>query len=503
MKKTFFIASVLAVGILSGQYATAQEAVNNALSQTEKVSFESNKKKLKSEQKTLKSVYEKALKEIESQKAAALKKPEIYVRMAEECASWADLQKRMERLVTEGKWNAPIAHIDYDSVNADIRAKAAKYYYEQGRKLCETGKKMEQKQAGLAMMDKANQYADTYAAITLLYRDSVELPYAYTLTQSGKEDDQIEALRLFEAIIARHEGDTAMQMRIAPDRERLQKQFYDKAETLFGKEKYQAQHDAARYYAIAGDFRDAAAKERLAHKRGVLSVAIVDTTGNTAATLDGKTLKALQEAFPKYFDFTGMQGLATAELQAQRCALVFAYNDTTFGHYKCAHNKSEMDKNIVKFMHKSVRDGVVSEKEISEKEYNKGKMQSSGTEDFNMYQGKMHKTRIESVMDIDYTFDVIDLREGDHNAAGKIEKAGKYSVSEVGTEIVTYEGDKQSRPSDKDLVNRDRKLTDADLVNLAKEKKVYGWTMADFLGKRAKEIAKEVEQMLPYKHFAE
>lgn len=500
MKKLFFTVSIWAIGIMICQPCMAQNAVNDALSQAEKVSFESNKKQLKNEQKALKNIYAKALKEIEAQKAAALKKPENYAQLAEECHLWADLQTRMERLAAEGKWNTPIEHINYDSLTNDICQKAAKYHYEKGRKMCENGKKWEQKQAGLAMMQKAVRYDSTFATVALLYRDSIELPYAYTLAQSNKENDQIEALRLFDAIIARHKGDSTMQTRIMPDRTRIQKQFYEKAEALFAKEKYQAQYDAAHYYAVAGDFRDATTKEKLARKRGVLSVAVINTTGNTAARLDTKTLAALQEAFPKYFDFESMQGLTTEELQEKQCALAFAYNDTLFGHYQYAHNRTEMDKNIVKFMHRSIKDGIASEKEISEKEYNKGKAQDSGTELFNMYQGKLHRTRIESVMDIDYTFDVTDLRDSTHTV-GKIEKAGKYRISEIGTEIVTYEGDEQSRPNDKELINRDKKMTDKELVDLAEEKKIYGWTMVEFLQKKAKDIAKEVVPMLPYRHF--
>lgn len=68
---------------------------------------------------------------------------------------------------------------------------------------------------------------------------------------------------------------------------------------------------------------------------------------------------------------------------------------------------------------------------------------------------------------------------------------------------MTYRGDPQSRPDEKELVNHDKKMTNADLDKLAKEKKIYGWAMADFLTNRAKEIAKEVEKMMPYHHFTE
>ncbi len=498
MKRTI-IALVAAAILVPMQAIEAQQAVNDALSQAEKVSFETNKKQLKKEQKALKSIYAKALKEIASLQAAAQKKPENYVKMADECHLWADLQTRMERLVQEGKW-AAVEHVNYDSLQTDIRAHAAKYYYDEGRKQCESSKKMEQKQIGLATMEKANKYDTIYATNIVNYRDSVELPYAHTLAQSNKEADQIEALTLFNAIIARHEGDSAMVARITPDRVRLQNLFFDKAEALFGKERYQAQYDAARYYALAGDFGNSVEKEKLAYKRGVLSVAIVDSVTNTALNLDEKTLKTLRNAFPDYYDFETLQGLPIDSLKNNRCALIFTYDSEKFGHYQYAHNKSEMDKQVIKFMQRVTKDGVVSEKEISEKDYNKGKAQTAGTENFNMYQGRMHKVMIESVMTIDYTFGVIDLRQ--NAKAGQIEKAGRYTMSEVGTEIVTYRGDPQSRPDEKVLVNHDKKMTDADLDKLAKEKKIYGWTMADFLTNRAKEIAKEVEKMVPYHHFS-
>ena len=480
----------------------AQDAIAEALSQAEKVSFATNKKTLKSEQKALQKSYAKALKEIAARQTAAQKKPALYEQLATECEAWNNLQTRMERLVAEGKWDS-VSHVDYDSLQHDINEKVAAHYYTEGRKLCDKGKDLDQKRAGIAVMANAGRFSATYATLVANYQDSVELPFAHALAQSSKEEELAKALQLFNDIMARHATDSAMCARIAPDRERLQAIFYDKAEKLFVKEKYQAQYDAARYYAMVDSFRDAADKERLAHKRGVLTVAVVDVAGNTSDKLSEKTLKQLQKTFPAYFDFASMQGLTREQLQQQRCALLFEYDGKTFGNYKYAHRKNEKDKNVVKFMQKTSKDGIVSEKEISEKEYNKGKAQNDGTENFNMYQGRLHKMWIESVMDIDYTFDIVDLRADSAQTVGTIEKAGKYSVSEIGTEIVTYKGDPQCRPSDKELIRRDKQMQDKDLDNLAKEQKIYGWSIDDFLHNRVKAIDEEVEKALPYKHFAE
>ncbi|MGN0187285.1 MAG: hypothetical protein ACI392_06005 [Paludibacteraceae bacterium] len=501
MKKiTIILTIVLSVVSSNG---IAQQAVAEALSQAEKVSFATNQKALKAEQKALKKSYANALKEIASRQTAAQKKPALYEQLTTECETWNALQMRMERLVAEGKWNAAIAHVDYDSLQTDINEKAASYYYTEGRKMSDKGKDIVQKRAGIAMMANANRFSDTYAATITLYQDSIELPFAHNLAQSSKEDDLVMALQLFNEIAARHANDSAMYARITPDRKRLQTIFYDKAEKLFGKEKYQAQYDAARYYAMVDSFRDAADKERLAHKRGVLSVAVVDVHGNLSDNLNAKTVKQLQKTFPDYFDFTSMQGLTRDELKEKRCALLFVYDSTTFGNYQYAHRKNTKDKSIVKYMQKVSKNGVISEKEISEKEYHKGKAQNDGTENFNMYQGRLHKMWIESVMDIDYTFDIVDLRADSAQTVGAIEQAGKYTVSEIGTEIVTYKGDIQCRPSEKELINRDQKLTNEDLDNLAKEQKIYGWSIDDFLYNRAKAIDDEVERALPYKHFTE
>ena len=41
------------------------------------------------------------------------------------------------------------------------------------------------------------------------------------------------------------------------------------------------------------------------------------------------------------------------------------------------------------------------------------------------------------------------------------------------------------------------------LIYLAKEQKIYGWSIDDFSHNRVKAIDEEVEKALPYKHFAE
>lgn len=500
MKKIILISTILlSIGACK---VYAQNAVAEALSQAEKVSFATNKKTLKSEQKALQKSYAKALKEIAASQAAAQKKPALYEQLSAECETWHNLQTRMERLVAEGKWDS-VAHIDYDSLQNDINEKAAAHYYDEGRKLCDKGKDLAQKRAGIALMSNAKRFSAAYANRIINYQDSIELPYAHKLAQSSKEDDLAMALQLFNDVVRRHAADSAMRARIAPDRERLQAIFYDKAEKLFDKEKFQAQYDAARYYAMIDSFRDAADKERLAHKRGVLSVAVIDAAGATSEKLSDKTLKQLKKIFPAYFDFTDMQGLTRDELKERRCAVMFVYDSTAFGHYQYAHHKNNKDKNVVKYMLKTSKDGVISEKEISEKEYHKGKAQNDGTENFNMYQGRLHKMWIESVMDINYTFDIVDLRADSAQTVGTVEQAGKYAVSEIGTEIVTYKGDPQCRPSDKELIHRDKKLKNEDLDNLAKAQKIYGWSIDDFLYNRTKAIDDEVEKALPYKHFAE
>lgn len=53
------------------------------------------------------------------------------------------------------------------------------------------------------------------------------------------------------------------------------------------------------------------------------------------------------------------------------------------------------------------------------------------------------------------------------------------------------------------MIRRDKKMQDKDLDNLAKEQKIYGWSIDDFLHNRVKAIGEEVEKALPYKHFAE
>ena len=86
MKKIITL-SIILLSIGAGNIF-AQNAIAEALSQAEKVSFATNKKALKSEQKALQKSYAKALKEIAARQAAAQKKPALYEQLATECEAW-------------------------------------------------------------------------------------------------------------------------------------------------------------------------------------------------------------------------------------------------------------------------------------------------------------------------------------------------------------------------------------------------------------------------------
>ena len=154
---------------------------------------------------------------------------------------------------------------------------------------------------------------------------------------------------------------------IATDHQLLREEFYKDAEKLFTDRNYKDQYKAIDAYELVGNYKDAPIKAELARKRGALTIAIMEKYGDTSITLDDKTINKLQKEFPEYVLFTGYEGLTKTQLIDEKCALLFVYDDKTFGQCKFTHEDGKKKEEIIEYIEKTTKKGKLIEKKIDRK----------------------------------------------------------------------------------------------------------------------------------------
>ena len=141
------------------------------------------------------------------------------------------------------------------------------------------------------------------------------------------------------------------------------------------------------------------------------------------------------------------------------------------------------------------------EKSISAREYEKGKESIVNAANFVAYKGVVETNWTTSTITLNYAFKVIDLREDSTRAVATIEKPGTVSLSVTGKYIETYSGDQQSKPNK--LKNINDNINDKALLGKAKKEKLVDWDFNLLLMNKTDEIKKELEELLPYRHYAQ
>ena len=288
---------------------------------------------------------------------------------------------------------------------------------------------------------------------------------------------------------------------IATEHEKLQEEFYKDAEKLFKDRNYKDQYKAIAAYELVGNYKDAKLKAELARKRGALTIAVMEEHGDTSITLNPKTIKKLEKEFPEYVTFSGYEGLTKKQLVDKKCALILVYDAKTFGKYPCKHEDGKKDKDIIQYVERTAKNGKLIEKSISAREYEKGKESIVNAANFVAYKGIVETNWTTSTITLNYAFKIIDLREDSTRVVATIEKPGTVSLSVTGKYIETYSGDQQSKP--KKLKNINDNINDKALLGKAKKEKLVDWDFNLLLMNKTDEIKKELEELLPYRHYAQ
>lgn len=498
MKNLFKFLLVFSL-ILTGTYQlSAQTAVLKANKTAEMVLKDASKKNVS----TLKSDYKKALKEISKLQASAAKKVELNEHVANQGGEWITLQTKMERLHNVGVLNFDVEKLDFDSVWKDAKIKTSDFYFEKGKKELDKAKNTEKQLAAFEVLGKASQFDDTHDQEINQLKKEILLPKALALASSWKTSEKLIALKILNDIAEKYSTNEEVIAIITPDRTRLQEEFYKAADKLFKDRNYKDQFKAIEAYELLGDYKDAPLRADLARKRGALTVAVMEEGSDTSLWLNPKTIKQLNKKFPDYVTFNGFEGLTRTELIENKCAILLVYNPKKFGDYTIKHEDGKKQKDIIEYKKKSLKNGKIVEKNISIREYEKGKdLFGSEANNFVAYKGVLQTNWTISTITMNYPFKIIDLREDSVKVLATVEKPGIVSYSFTSKDVETYRGDEKGQP--KKLKNVNERADEKAMINKAKKEKIFGWDFDTFLLNKISDIKETIETLFPYRHYAE
>ncbi len=498
MKHLLKLVLIVSLTVITTTLLPAQTAVEQAITTSEIVKNDASKSNVK----TLKKDYKKALKEINKLKSSAEKKVEMNEEIAIQGGDWVELQNNMKHLSQMSVLNFEVDALDLEKTWATAKEKISDFYFEKGTIELAKSNKIDKQLAAFDLLNKASEFGTAHDDTINQLKKEILLPQALELAKSWKTSDKKIALKIFNHIEKKYGNNAEVMAQIATDHQLLREEFYKDAEKLFTDRNYKDQYKAIDAYELVGNYQDAPVKAELARKRGALTIAIMEKYGDTSITLDDKTIKKLQKEFPEYVLFTGYEDLTKSQLIDEKCALLFVYDDKTFGQYKCTHEDGKKKEEIIEYVEKSTKKGKLIEKKISKRAYEKGKDLMGGqAANFVVYKGVVETNWTTSTITINYSFNIIDLRQDTIKVLATIEKPGELSLSVTGKYIETYRGDEYVTP--KKLKNTNDHIDEKVLIKKAKKEGIYGWNFNQLLMNKADEIKKELEALLPYQHYAE
>jgi len=498
MRNLLKLTVFLSLLFISTNQIFGQIAVRKAIKSAEIVNNDASKSNVK----ILKKDYKKALKEINKLKSSALKKVEMNEEIAIQGGDWISLQNTMERLAQIGVLNFKVEDLDYETPWIAAKQKTCDLYFEKGKTELEKSSKIDNHLTAFDLFNKASEFGTAHNDEINQLKKEIILPKVLELSKSWKNSDKERALKILNNIEKNYSNNPEVMAKIEIEHRTLREEFYKEAEKLFEDRNYKDQYKAISAYELVGNYQDAPLKAEMARKRGALTVAIMEEYGDTSITLHPNTIKKLQKEFPDYFIFTGYEGLTKRQLIENKCALLFVYNGKKFGQSKCTYKDDKKKEEIIEYVEKTIKKGKLIEKKISKREYEKGKdLMGRETANFVVYKGLLETNWTTSTITMDYSFKVIDLREDTIKAVATIEKPGELSLSVTSKYIETYRGDDYCSP--KKLKNINDHIDEKGLIKKAKKAKIYGWDFNLLLTNKADEIKKELEDLLPYQHYAE
>ncbi len=497
MKKLVTLALVLSLMVVGTTPTWGQTAVKKAIKSAEIVSKDATKSHVND----LKSDYKKALSEINKLQSAAAKKETAQEQVAVQGGDWVALQNTMEKLAQMGVLSFKVNDLDFETPWIAAKQKTCDLYFAKGKQELEKSKNLDKQLTAFGLLDKASTFASKNDSAINQLKKEILLPRALELAKSWKTSDKATALTILNDIALHNAENPEIVAQIATEHEKLQEEFYKDAEKLFKDRNYKDQYKAIAAYELVGNYKDAKLKAELARKRGALTIAVMEEHGDTSITLNPKTIKKLEKEFPEYVTFSGYEGLTKKQLVDKKCALILVYDAKTFGKYTCKHEDGKKDKDIIQYVERTAKNGKLIEKSISAREYEKGKESIVNAANFVAYKGVVETNWTTSTITLNYAFKIIDLREDSTRVVATIEKPGTVSLSVTGKYIETYSGDEQSKP--KKLKNINDNINDKALLGKAKKEKLVDWDFNLLLMNKTDEIKKELEELLPYRHYAQ
>lgn len=496
MKTLRKLALVLSLIVASTTFAWGETAVQKAIKTAELVGQDATKNAVKD----LKKDYKKALNEINKLQSAAAKKEAALEQVAIQGEDWVTLQNTMEQFDQLGVLSFKVDNLDFETPWLIAKQKTCDLYFEKGKKALDRAKSTEKQLAAFALLDKSATFGTHHDTEINQLKKFFLLPRALELTKSLNTNNKMAALSILNDIAKHNANNPEIMSQIAIPHQELQEKFYKDAERLFKDRNYKDQYKAIPIYELLGDYKDSKIKADLSRKRGAISIAVMDVQSDTSLTLDPKTIKKLEKEFPKYVTFNGYGGLTKKELVDKNCALVLVFDSKTFGKHTCTHKDEKKDRFVVKYVERSVKNNKKVEKEITARQYEKGKESIVDPEKFVAYKGVVKTDWTTSTITLNYHFKVIDLRDDSTRFVATVEKPGTFSFSVMNKYIESYRGDQKSRP--KKLKNINYNIDDRALFIKAKKKKLVDWDFNKLLLNKTDEIREELRDLLPYRHYA-
>ncbi len=196
MKHLLKLVLIVGFTVTTTALLPAQTAVEQAIITSEIVKNDASKSNVK----TLKKDYKKALKEINKLKSSAVKKVEINEEIAIQGGDWVELQNNMKHLSQMSVLNFEVDNLDLEKTWITAKEKICDFYFEKGKTELGKSNRIDRQLDAFGLLDKASEFASKNDSAINQLKKEILLPRALELAKSWKTRDKATALTILNDI---------------------------------------------------------------------------------------------------------------------------------------------------------------------------------------------------------------------------------------------------------------------------------------------------------------
>ncbi len=158
MKHLLKLVLIVGFTVTTTALLPAQTAVEQAIITSEIVKNDASKSNVK----TLKKDYKKALKEINKLKSSAVKKVEINEEIAIQGGDWVELQNNMKHLSQMSVLNFEVDNLDLEKTWITAKEKICDFYFEKGKTELGKSNRIDRQLDAFDLMNKASEFGTAH-----------------------------------------------------------------------------------------------------------------------------------------------------------------------------------------------------------------------------------------------------------------------------------------------------------------------------------------------------